>query len=153
MQCPRRSFCGTCLQEEQLAVLHCKLDVLDVAEFAFQESGTVGEFSCHLWKPSREQIGIAGHSPAGDHVLALSIKEKIYIELLRTGCRISQECDTGARSSASIAKDHRLNGDGSALDPVKFVETAVFLCPRALPGAINGAENVEGESDLDFGSF
>ena len=92
------------LQEEQLAILHRELDVLDVEEFAFKASGTLGEFSCHLGKPGGEPIGVAGHPPAGDYILALSIGEKIDIELFRAGCWISRKCDTGARFPPALPK-------------------------------------------------
>src|SRR3712207_7590669 len=53
-------------------------------------------------------------SDAGDHVLALGVREELAVEPALPGCRVAREADARAGVLALVAEDHLNDVDGRA---------------------------------------
>ena len=142
------AFAVASLKHEEFAALDGEFEVLHVAEMALQPSRDFHQLSVRRRKAFLQrgvlraalvfadaaalgpfspggQANLARRANSGDHVLALSIGEKLAVDALCASGRIAREGDAGCAVGAEVAEDHRLHGHRRAPVARDVVQLAV----------------------------
>ncbi len=134
------AFAVAGLEHEDFAVLDGELEVLHVAEMAFQGLADLFQFlgGCG------HDLGQFGHglgrAHAGHHVLALGVDEEFAVKDFFAGGGVAGEGDAGAGLVAGVAEDHGLHADGGAPFGGDVVFAAIDDGAVVHPGAEDGAD-------------
>ena len=140
------AFAVAGLEHEEFAVFDGELEILHVAEMAFQGFADLGQFGGGCGQDLVQFGHRLGSADAGDHVLALGVHEEFAVEDFFAGSGIAGKGDAGAGLVAGIAVDHGLDADGGAPFGGDVILGAIDNGAVVHPGTKDGAD---GAFELD----
>ena len=110
------AFTHACLEHPELALLDGELDIAHIAVMVLERQEHALELlTCRLEARGGLEVGDGlGVADTGDDVLALSVDQKVTVELLGAVGRITRKGDARRRGLALVAKGHGLYVDGGA---------------------------------------
>ena len=134
-----RAFSDSCLQHPQLAVLNRKFHVLHVAVMCFHEFGNVNYLPVDIWR-CIFQLGDGSWCPDPcNHVFSLGVHQKLPVQGLFTGCRVSRKQYTSSTIFAHVPKYHCLDVYRSTPVTRNTIHGAIGDGPLVVPRTKNCA--------------
>ena len=106
--CLAGAFGRARLEHEELAALDCELEVLDVPVVLLELARVALELRVHLGQAALQSPDRLRVAHPRDHILTLSVRKVVAIELLASGDWVACECDTCAGGRAHVAEGHHL---------------------------------------------
>ena len=126
----RSALAGARLEQEELALLHRELEVLNVAVVLLQAAGDLAELAIDVGHALLERGDGLGRAHARHHVFTLGVLEVFAVEMILAGGGIAREAHARARGGPEIAEHHGLDVHGGP----EVVGDAVLLA--VIDGAV-----------------